>query len=37
VEHLTEKQEATLARCLAEGDPRGEVDVAWQYYPAAPL
>ena len=32
VEHLTKKQQAKLTRCLEEGDPSGEVDVAWQCY-----
>jgi len=32
VEHLTEKQQAKLTRCLEEGDPIGEVDLAWQCY-----
>ena len=32
VEHLTEKQQAKLTRCLEEGDPSGEVDVARQCY-----
>jgi transposase len=31
-EHLTEKQQARLTRCLDAGDPTGEVDVAWQCY-----
>jgi transposase len=32
VEHLTERQQAKLTRCLEAGDPDGEVDVAWQCY-----
>jgi transposase len=32
VEHLTEKQQAKLTRCLEQGDPSGEVDLAWQCY-----
>ena len=29
VEHLTERQQDKLTRCLTAGDPTGEVDVAW--------
>lgn len=32
VEHLTERQQAKLNRCLDAGDPIGEVDLAWQCY-----
>ena len=32
VEHLTERQQAKLTRCLEAGDPDGEVDLAWQCY-----
>jgi len=32
VEHLTEKQQARLTRCLQAGDPTGAVNVAWQCY-----
>ena len=32
VEHLTERQQAKLTRCLEAGDPDGEVNVAWQCY-----
>ena len=32
VEHLSERQQAKLTRCLEAGDPDGEVDVAWQCY-----
>ena len=32
VEHLTEKQQNRLTRCLDAGDPAGEVNVAWQCY-----
>jgi transposase len=32
VEHLTERQQARLTRCLEAGDPTGEVNVAWQCY-----
>jgi len=31
-EHLTERQQARLTRCLDTGDPTGEVDLAWQCY-----
>ena len=31
-EHLTERQQNKLTRCLDAGDPTGEVDVAWQCY-----
>jgi transposase len=30
VEHLTEKQQAKISHCLDAGDPRDEVNVAWQ-------
>ena len=32
VEHLTDKQQNRLTRCLDAGDPTGEVNVAWQCY-----
>src|SRR5829696_2307063 len=32
VEHLSERQQAKLTRCLQAGDPDGEVDLAWQCY-----
>src|SRR5512133_43477 len=32
VEHLSERQQAKLTRCLEAGDPDSEVDVAWQCY-----
>jgi transposase len=32
VEHLSERQQAKLTRCLAAGDPDGEVNLAWQCY-----
>jgi transposase len=32
VEHLSERQQAKLTRCLEAGDPDGEVDLAWQCY-----
>ena len=32
MEHLSERQQAKLTRCLEAGDPDGEVDVAWQCY-----
>ncbi|HEY6812921.1 MAG TPA: ISL3 family transposase [Propionibacteriaceae bacterium] len=32
VEHLSERQQAKLTRCLETGDPDGEVNVAWQCY-----
>ena len=32
VEHLTERQQAKISRCLDAGDPIGEVDLAWQCY-----
>jgi transposase len=32
VEHLTEKQQAKISHCLDAGDPRDEVNVAWQCY-----
>jgi transposase len=32
VEHLTDRQQAKLTRCLEAGDPEGEVDLAWQCY-----
>jgi transposase len=30
-EHLTERQQAKITACLNDGDPTGEVNVAWQY------
>jgi transposase len=32
VEHLTDKQQAKLTSCLDAGDPRDEVNIAWQCY-----
>src|SRR5215216_559721 len=32
VEHLTEHQQAKISRCLDAGDPRDEVNIAWQCY-----
>jgi hypothetical protein len=32
VEHLSERQQAKLTRCLEAGDPDGEVEVAWRCY-----
>ena len=32
IEHLTEKQQTRLTRCLDAGDSTGEVNVAWQCY-----
>jgi transposase len=32
VEHLTERQQAKITACLEQGDPDGEVNVAWQCY-----
>jgi transposase len=32
VEHLTERQQAKISRCLDAGDPRGEVNITWQCY-----
>ncbi len=32
VENLTEKQQAKISHCLDAGDPRDEVNVAWQCY-----
>src|SRR5829696_3147805 len=32
VEHLTERQQTKLTRCLEAGDPTGEVNLAWQCY-----
>jgi transposase len=32
VEHLTERQQAKITRCLDAGDPNGEVNLAWQCY-----
>ena len=32
VEHLTERQQAKIRRCLDAGDPREEVNVTWQCY-----
>jgi len=32
VEHLTERQQAKITRCLQHGDPDGEVNLAWQCY-----
>jgi transposase len=32
VEHLTERQQAKISRCLEQGDPDGEVNLAWQCY-----
>jgi transposase len=32
VEHLSQRQQAKLTRCLEAGDPDAEVDVAWQCY-----
>lgn len=32
VEHLTEKQQSKITRCLDAGDPGNEVHVAWQCY-----
>jgi len=32
VEHLSERQQAKLTRCLEAGDPDGEVNLAWQCY-----
>src|SRR5215208_2041585 len=32
VEHLSDRQQAKLTRCLEAGDPDGEVDLAWQCY-----
>jgi transposase len=32
VEHLTERQQAKITRCLEAGDPNGEVNLAWQCY-----
>ena len=31
-EHLTERQQAKLSHCLDAGDPRDEVNIAWQCY-----
>ena len=32
MEHLSERQQAKLTACLDAGDPREEVNVAWQCY-----
>jgi transposase len=32
VEHLTDKQQAKISHCLDAGDPRAEVNLAWQCY-----
>ncbi len=32
VEHLTERQQAKISHCLDAGDPRHEVNIAWQCY-----
>jgi transposase len=32
VEHLTERQQAKISSCLEQGDPTGEVNLAWQCY-----
>jgi transposase len=32
VEHLTERQQAKLSRCLDAGDPQDEVNLTWQCY-----
>src|SRR5215210_3731702 len=32
IEHLTERQQAKISRCLDAGDPRGEVNITWQCY-----
>jgi transposase len=32
VEHLTQRQQAKISHCLDAGDPRDEVNVAWQCY-----
>ena len=32
VEHLTERQQAKISRCLEAGDPDGELNLAWQCY-----
>jgi transposase len=32
IEHLSERQQAQLTRCLEAGDPDGEVNLAWQCY-----
>jgi transposase len=32
VEHLTERQQAKISHCLEQGDPAGEVNLAWQCY-----
>src|SRR5215218_1203879 len=32
IEHLTERQQAKITRCLEAGDPEGEVNLAWQCY-----
>jgi transposase len=32
VEHLTERQQAKISRCLDAGDPRHEVNITWQCY-----
>jgi transposase len=32
VEHLTERQQTKITRCLQAGDPAGEVNLAWQCY-----
>jgi transposase len=32
VEHLTDRQQAKITRCLEAGDPNGEVNLAWQCY-----
>jgi transposase len=32
VEHLTEKQQAKISRCLDAGDSTAEVNVTWQCY-----
>jgi transposase len=32
VEHLTDKQQAKITACLDAGDPRDEVNLAWQCY-----
>jgi len=32
VEHLTERQQTKITACLEQGDPHGEVNLAWQCY-----
>jgi transposase len=32
VEHLTERQQHKIRPCLDAGDPREEVNIAWQCY-----